>query len=63
MPKFLISFHVEQLLSGTIEVDAPSARAACEGFYRGDFDDARLITKLALEDSEDAIVEIHQSHA
>lgn len=65
MPKFLICFRVEQLLSGCIEVYADSAKAAQEAFERGAYDKAssacpvgRLKTKLDLEDSEDSIAAI-----
>lgn len=60
MATFLICFQVEQLYNGTIEVEAVSAEAACEGFYRGDFDDMRLTAKLDLQDTEDAIVAVQQ---
>jgi hypothetical protein len=56
MARFLICFQVEQLLGGTIEVEAASREAASEAFYRGDYDDARLSAKLDLQDSEDCIV-------
>jgi hypothetical protein len=58
MPKFLISFRVEQLLSGSIEVEAASAEAAREAFERGDVDEQRLAADLDLEDSKDSITEI-----
>jgi hypothetical protein len=58
MPKFLISFRVEQLLSGSIEIEAESAEAAREAFERGDFDEQRLAADLDLEDSEDSITDI-----
>jgi hypothetical protein len=58
LPRFVIHFHVEQLLSGDIEVEAKSSEAAAVAFYSGSFDEARLTAKLDLEDSEDAIVEI-----
>jgi hypothetical protein len=58
MPKFLISFRVEQLLSGIIAVEAESAEAAREAFERGDFDEQRLAAGLDLEDSEDSITDI-----
>jgi hypothetical protein len=58
MPKFLISFRVEQLLSGSIEVEAESAQAARKAFNRGDFDEQRLAADLDREDSEDSITAI-----
>lgn len=65
MAKFLICFRVEQLLSGSIEVEAESAAAAREAFDRGDYDEPSLVcpvartdAKLELEDSEDSIAEI-----
>ena len=62
MPKFLICFRVEQLLSGGIEIeaaDAIEARAKFEKCQPGDaIDDARLEARLDLEDSEDSITEI-----
>ena len=58
MPRFLISFQVEQLLSGQIAVDAVSPEAAARAFYCGDYDETRLAARLDLQDSEDAIVEI-----
>ncbi len=58
MPKFLISFRVEQLLSGSIAVEAESAEAAREAFERGDFDEQRLTANLDLEDSEDSVTDI-----
>jgi hypothetical protein len=64
MPKFLISFRVEQLLSGSIEVEAEGPEAAREAFERGDVDEQRLAAALSLEDSEDSITEIRllESH-
>ena len=61
MPKFLISFPVEQLLSGSIEVEAGSLEAARAAFERGDADEQRLAADLTLEDSEDSIMEIRLS--
>jgi hypothetical protein len=58
MTRFLIVFQVEQLLIGTIEVEAESRDAAAARFYCGDYDEARLAAKLELEDSEDAVVEV-----
>ena len=58
MPKFLISFRVEQLLSGSIEVEAGSLEAARAAFERGDFDEQRLAANLDLTDSEDRITDI-----
>ena len=60
MPKFLISFRVEQLLSGNIEVEAESVEAAREAFERGDVDEQRLAADLDLEDSEDSITDIRR---
>jgi hypothetical protein len=60
MPKFLIYFVVEQLLNGEIEVEAVSREAARDAFYRGDYDEARLATKLDLDESEDDVVAIYE---
>ena len=61
MPKYTIHFSVAQMLSGAIRVEAVSREAATNAFYRGDYDDARPSTKLALEDTEDAIIKICDS--
>jgi hypothetical protein len=63
MPKYLICFQVEQLLSGTIQVEAKSPEDARAGFYLGDYDHARLTATLDLEDSDDAILEIREGCA
>lgn len=67
MPKFRVCFRVEQLLSGSIEVEAETAEAARALFEHPEpwkdraaqaVDDARTDAKLNLEDSEDSITEV-----